>query len=187
MDKTEILEAAGEYVFDVLTDKIFPAWYGTSWDFNGITTTPRQGSIACGYFVTTTLEDAGFNLDRSRLARQPSEFILKNLVGEDQSLKRFSNKELEAVTDEIQDQGNGLYLVGLDSHIGFIVNNEKGVNFVHSSYYSPPLQVVSEEADSFNPLKHSKYRVLTKLLQKPMMKKWIQGDKIHTKHDFFKG
>lgn len=39
-----------------ITQKVFPYWYGTKWDFNGTTEMPQEGSIACGYFVTTTYE-----------------------------------------------------------------------------------------------------------------------------------
>ncbi|HEY1086629.1 MAG TPA: hypothetical protein VGE37_03005, partial [Archangium sp.] len=38
----------------------FPAWAGTVWDFNGTSTVPGEGKIACGYDVTTVLEQAGF-------------------------------------------------------------------------------------------------------------------------------
>jgi hypothetical protein len=45
-EKEEIFTSA-------VTETIIPAWIGTGWDFNGITEKPQQGSIACGYFVTT--------------------------------------------------------------------------------------------------------------------------------------
>ena len=44
---------------NAITNTIAPAWIGTKWDFNGITEVPQQGKIACGYFVTTVLRDAG--------------------------------------------------------------------------------------------------------------------------------
>ena len=34
----------------ILFDSIFPYWYGTKWDYNGVTQEPRIGKIACGYF-----------------------------------------------------------------------------------------------------------------------------------------
>lgn len=43
----------------IIIDSLMPCWYGTPWDFNGCTTEPGKGSIACGYFVSTVLRDAG--------------------------------------------------------------------------------------------------------------------------------
>ena len=37
-------------------------WLGTPWDFNGTCETPGSGKIACGYFVSTILRDAGFQV-----------------------------------------------------------------------------------------------------------------------------
>ena len=58
----------------VLTRSIYndllPAWYGTPWDFNGTSEVPQQGKIACGYFVSTILRDAGWKVERVRLAQQ---------------------------------------------------------------------------------------------------------------------
>ena len=49
-----------------VAETIIPDWIGTKWDFNGISEKPQQGNIACGYFVTTVLRDAGLNLARSK-------------------------------------------------------------------------------------------------------------------------
>ena len=46
---------ASQLLFSNLADSVFPAWYGTKWDFNGHTNVPKEGLIACGYFVSTTL------------------------------------------------------------------------------------------------------------------------------------
>src|ERR1700741_5295000 len=56
-----------------LRDSLLPCWYGTPWGFYGTTEEPGQGTIACGYFVTTVLRDAGCSLQRIKLAQYPSE------------------------------------------------------------------------------------------------------------------
>ena len=43
-----------------LRDDLLPAWNGTAWAMNGTSQVPGRGSIACGYFVSTTLMHAGF-------------------------------------------------------------------------------------------------------------------------------
>ena len=52
---------------DFLLNAIIPHWYGTPWDFNGHTSIPNQGEIACGYFVSTTLRDIGLKLNRFKM------------------------------------------------------------------------------------------------------------------------
>src|SRR5205823_2478360 len=42
-------------LLDAFARDLFPAWAGTPWDYNGTATRPREGKIACGYFVTTLL------------------------------------------------------------------------------------------------------------------------------------
>lgn len=184
-EKEKIIERSRNYVFNVLIQELFPAWYGTPWDFNGFTDTPNESSIACGFFVTTTLRDVGFNLNRRKHGVEPSEKIIQNLTDED-NMRRYSNKGVEHIIEEIKDMGHGLYIVGLDSHVGFIANDADKLRFIHSSYYDPPFAVVSEELDSFNPLKHSRYRVIGKILTGEMMEKWLLGLPFEVKYSYFK-
>jgi len=186
-EKKEIINQSRNYLFNALVDQVFPQWYGTEWDFNGATKSPRQGKVACGVFVSTTLKQAGFDISRIRMARQPSEYIIKNLVYNKNRIKRFSNKPIDYFVEHIKEMGAGLYMVGLDIHVGFVVNKgNNDISFVHSSYYNPPLAVVSEKPDSFNPLNQSKYRVVGKLLGDKMMKKWLLGENFPMVYDYFK-
>jgi hypothetical protein len=43
----------------------------------------------------------------------------------------------------VAQQPQGLYIVGLTNHIGFLLKNEEGVFFIHSNYISPA--VVTKE------------------------------------------
>src|SRR5688500_17600336 len=54
-----VIDEARAYLTQSVYNEVFPYWYGTGWDFNGTTETPGQGKIACGYFVSTVLRDAG--------------------------------------------------------------------------------------------------------------------------------
>jgi len=65
-----------------IVDDIIPYWYGTPWEFYGTTEKPKQGSIACGYFVSTILKHAGYNVEKNKMAQQASELIIKSLVSE---------------------------------------------------------------------------------------------------------
>ena len=73
----------GRYVTAQATygrDELLPAWDGTPWDFHGTSQAPREGKIACGYFVSTTLLHLGLQVERVRMAQQASELIVKSLV-----------------------------------------------------------------------------------------------------------
>ena len=53
-----------------IVNGLIPFWYGTEWDFYGYTSVPKQGKIACGYFISTVLLHGGFILNRYTLAQQ---------------------------------------------------------------------------------------------------------------------
>jgi hypothetical protein len=172
--KDSIVTRAQSYLFDLITTRFFDCWYGTPWDFYGTTRTPSKGSIACGYFVTTILSDAGLNIPRVKWAESASEVFIVKLSND---LKRFRNQPIDSVVKYIKGRPNGLYIVGLDCHVGFIMKNGEAVKFVHSSYYHPEIGVMAEELDSKNPLSDSQYRVIGRILDTAMVKKWLLNEK----------
>ncbi len=120
------------FLSEVLIDSIFHYWKETPWDFNGHTSTPRQGEIACGYFITTTLRDAGVQLNRIKLAQQVSSKIIEKLCAPS-SIRRFGKmSSLEQYLQNIPD--NDVLIVGLDFHTGFIFKRNGKAYFAHSNY-----------------------------------------------------
>ena len=177
--RREILRETAVWLRETLDKELFPPWYGTTWDFYGTTETPRNGKIACGYFVTTVLRDAGFQLERARLAQQASEKIILSLV-EAKYVQRFRNASLEDFVAAVRQQGAGLYVVGLDFHVGFILHNGQEVYFVHSAYANPA-EVMKEVAARSPILGDSKYRVLGALTaDDQLLAKLLNGTKIKT-------
>lgn len=173
--KKELIGEARKFVFTAITDNIFEYWYGTPWDFNGTTQVPGKGKIACGYFVTTVLRDAGFDLPRAGWAQLAAEAIVKKMTTD---IKRFSNRPVSEVEDYIDGRDDGLYVVGLDCHVGFIYKKGNKIKFVHSNYYKKETGVMSENLDTKNPLKDSKYRIIGRLLDDAMMKKWLLNERM---------
>lgn len=169
------LAEARHEVLRLIVDDLFPPWYGTAWDFNGTTEVPGEGSIACGYFVTTVLRDAGFHVQRVKLAQQASEKIVQTLVPP-RSIWRFSNPEISEVLARIRRAGDGLYVVGLDYHVGFVVHEGERMDFCHSSYLGDAVVVCAPA--SADPAFVSRYYVVGKLLTDPMMESWLEGDAI---------
>jgi hypothetical protein len=126
----------------IMTDSILPYWLGTPWGFYGTSETPQQGQIACGYFVTTTLRDAGLPLQRTKLAQCASEQMIRTLV-QPVYVQRFSHVPLADFVAAIKKQGYGLYLIGLDSHTGFLYHDGQELYFIHASYIGQ--KVVTQE------------------------------------------
>ncbi|MCU0435311.1 MAG: hypothetical protein MUC87_17780 [Bacteroidia bacterium] len=150
-------EARKKILRKAISHDIFQYWEGTKWSFYGTTEVPGKGKIACGYFVTTVLRDCGVPLQRATLAQQASEQIIKKLVAE-KNIRRFSKVQLGEFVKAIKAKGNHAYVVGLDTHVGFLVCENGEVNFVHSSG-GYPWAVVKERAEESAVLNQSKYRV----------------------------
>ena len=174
--KHAVLERAEQRLLEAFDDALFPAWRGTPWDYNGTSTVPGTGTIACGYFVTTLLSHAGFRVERAKLAQQASERIVKALSGP-ASIWRFRKGDESGVVDAIQKEGNGLYVVGLDNHVGFL---RVGANqrFWHSSYLEPA--VVTGEDPKKAAAFESNYHVVGKLFTPRLLERWLAAEAIET-------
>lgn len=177
-NKQEILERARKVFVSSIERDIFPFWYGTDWDFYGTTEKPREGKIACGYFVTTVLRDVGLRVNRVSLAQQASENIIKSLT-KASNIKRFSNVSIEKFVDDVKKLGAGLYVVGLDIHVGFILHDSNDVYFIHSSYVEPS-EVIKEKAIDSPILTSSKYRVIGAISDDQVITKWLTQTLIPT-------
>ena len=178
--QTKLLAEARALITKSIYDDLFPAWYGTGWDFNGTSEVPQQGKIACGYFVSTVLRDAGLKVERVRLAQQASENIILSLTT-DPFVKRFRRVPIGDFVNAVKESGPGIYIVGLDVHVGFIVNTGSDVYFVHSSY-AEPYVVIKEKAIESEILAGSKYRVLGNILaDERLINDWLAGKMIPTK------
>ncbi|UOQ96201.1 hypothetical protein MUN81_13160 [Hymenobacter sp. 5317J-9] len=172
--RAQRLEEARQLFLATLDSTVFPAWEGTPWTFYGASWEPRRGSIACGYFVTTSLHDAGLHLQRTLLAKQASEVIIKNLTSEAHITRYWGVPQADFVR-QVRALGPGLYVLGLDFHAAFLrVSDNGAVQMVHSSYVGPGT-VVREAADSSGALP-SKYRVVGKVSEDDaFVRRWLLG------------
>lgn len=123
-------EEKKNYLFKFINYDVPNYWMGTPWSFNGTSREPQKSTIACGYFVTNTLTDFGFDINRTYLAQQASSVMIKKLC---KNIKYFSNREdLEKYI--LSENKNQVYIVGLDFHTGFITRDNKDTYFIHSNY-----------------------------------------------------
>ncbi|MCF7866426.1 hypothetical protein K9L67_02460 [Candidatus Woesearchaeota archaeon] len=185
-EKKEIIKSAQTYINDSIIKEIFPAWYGTNWEFEGISKKPgKNSSIACGHFIGRTLNDAGFNISPEHLGQQVSSYIIKNL-NENKKTKAFSNKPISDIEEFIEKNGKGLYVVGLDKHAATITYDENGMKLVHSSYYLKDDKVLSEPLEGHNPFADSQYRVVGKIIDENMVKNWLTDKRMKIKYCYLK-
>lgn len=151
---------------------IYPYWYGTRWNFNGTTEVPGQGSIACGYFVTTVLQQAGLKINRSALAQLGSEQMILSICNKE-NIYRFTNYSMWPFINTIKSNGVGIYLIGLDNHTGFIWNDGSEIYFVHASGRFPYC-VKKEKAIESITLWKSKYKVIADISSDTtVLNKWL--------------
>jgi hypothetical protein len=172
-EQPSILTNAGQALHYFLVDSIFPYWHGTTWDFNGYTNVPNQGAVACGYFVSTPLKHLGFNLNRYKLAQQYSHSIVNTLC---QNVKTISGhqKFIEHMSTAVE----GLYIVGLDNHVGFISKRKNKTTFIHSTYLQPSC-VLEEGIEQSQALLYSNTFVLGNFSSNTaVIKKWLLNQTI---------
>jgi hypothetical protein len=167
-------EEIGNAFTKLITTKVFPYWYGTKWGFYGTTEKPNEGEIACGYFVTTTLRDMGVSIKRIKLAQCASEEMIKSLVSSS-NIQRFSNVDINAFEAKLKTTGNGIFVVGLDNHTGFLLLSDEGNYFIHSSG-SFPYKVEKDILSKSPILIKSKYKVVGKLsADKQFLNNWVKN------------
>lgn len=154
----EMQQLAMQRLTGIIINDLIPHWYGTPWSFNGTTQVPGEGSIACGYFVTTVLRDAGVSLDRVALAQAASEKMIKALTPESE-IKRYSSLSVDDFERAVLGLGDGLYIVGLDYHTGFIHVRDSEARFIHSGGNGVISQPFSESPE----MTKSAYRVVGRI------------------------
>lgn len=119
-----------KYLFTFINYDVPNYWTSTPWSFNGTSREPQKGTIACGYFVTNTLTDFGFDINRTYLAQQASSVMIKKLC---KDIKYFSKRQ-DLDKYILTKDKNQVYIVGLDFHTGFITRENKDTYFIHSNY-----------------------------------------------------
>jgi hypothetical protein len=94
--------------------------------------------------VAAVLENAGLRLaSRFTYAQAPALRVQRALAPAAADLHRYFSIAGEALARKIAGLGDGLYIIGLSNHIGFVVVEGADVRLVHASYTDG--QVVTDE------------------------------------------
>lgn len=169
------LDAAKTLLLNSLTSEVFPFWYGTAWNFNGITETPGKGEIACGYFVSTTLKQIGFNLNRYRIAQKAASDVINTFCVD--SLI-YQTRQLDKLIAHVKNQEDGIYVLGLSYHVGFLHKQGNNIYFIHSNF-SMPSMVIREHASKSAALHTSDVYIMGNITNnEALLNKWLTNTPI---------
>ena len=177
-NKTQTLDEARKLLTEYLHNDIFNHWYATKWSFEGHTETPKQGTIACGYFVSTTLRDVGFNLNRYKLAQKSPEDEAKSIAC-GTTIEKLQNVTKQELKKYFLKQKDGIYFIGLDFHVGYIYKNNQEIYFIHSNYIENK-GVMKETIENSKAIVSSKYFITSITHNDNIIKKWILKEIITT-------
>ncbi|MDX1680797.1 MAG: hypothetical protein R3242_08705 [Akkermansiaceae bacterium] len=171
------IEDEARVVLEHMLPAMMRCWLGTQWDFNGTAAKPGEGKIACGYFVSTVLRDAGLDVNRYRLAQQASQNIIHTFLDPSDCTKMVG-VSYQAFREALAEQPPGIYICGLDTHVAFIVNREDSFRFIHSSG-AKPWRVVDESPDEAGVLERSNYRIIGNLTANgDFIRTWLAGKRV---------
>ena len=169
--KAKSFDEKSNFFYKLINDEIYPYWKGTSWDFNGTTQKPQKGEIACGYFITNTLTDLGFKIERTKLAQAVSSKMIKELCVDIERFSRIENVEKYLKTQP----KNSVFIVGLDFHTGYILKDSTGNYFLHSNYIDRK-GVMKEKINESTALNSSRSFMIGNLSNnKKLIDNWINN------------
>ncbi|MGM0555535.1 MAG: hypothetical protein ACQEVA_04060, partial [Myxococcota bacterium] len=106
----------------------------------------------------------------------PAELIIKSLAPPSK-IERFRNAPMDEFLSGVREHGPGLYIIGLDYHVGFlVVGDDDDVRYIHSSVVTK--EVVDMKAAGAPTIVQSRYRVIGKILQDEMLESWLEVEEI---------
>ncbi len=165
------LPAARRTLRDAIVRDLLPRWTGTPWSFYGDADAPGGEPVACGYYVSAILRDAGLRVERVRLAQQASEHIIQTFVPEAR-IRRFRDRPASEVVAHVA-RRDGVWIVGLDVHVGFLIAEGGQVRFCHSTFLDEAGATCEDPLTS--PAFVSRYRVVGELLGDDVVQGWVDG------------
>lgn len=163
-----------------LLNKIIPFWEDTPWTFEGHSSSPQEGSIACGYFVSTTLQHMGLKLKRYKLAQQTPYNEARSLAINSEVMTIESNTFLESkkqLEEILQDE---IYFIGFDSsHVGFITKINGSIYIIHSNYLETQGVMIEPIEQSIVFQSYNKYYISELSSNFELLKYWINNKQIN--------
>jgi hypothetical protein len=173
------LDSISNFFKESLLYKIIPFWEGTKWSFEGHTSEPKSGRIACGYFVSTTLQDIGFKLNRYKFAQQSpiNEARCLALTSEVKEIsEELPSDNISAIKNYLKE---GIHFIGFDeSHVGYILKEHGDLYLIHSNYINAVGVEIEriEESEVFN--SYRKFYIVELSTNENLLDRWVNEEQI---------
>jgi hypothetical protein len=141
--RARVRARARRFVVATIVDAILPAWIGTPWTMatvrDGLRPDARRphqpgSGVSCSWFVVAVLRNAGLRLSDARaFAGGIALDLQRSTVRGRGALHRFWGLTPERLERELVELGDGLYLIGLSRHVGFVHVGDGRAVIIHSS------------------------------------------------------
>lgn len=182
LDKKNAFKLKKNLFEKALVHQIFPYWYGTKWSFAGHTEIPNQGTVSCGYFVSTTLLHLGVQVDRITLAQQSPINEARTLDIDEKMINiGAGNFECDTIIKNIKEKlEEGVYFVGFGgTHVGFLIQRKTDLYLVHTGSTSIVTVIDKVENIPFFCLFYN-YYIVPLSTNENFLDKWLDSITIKT-------
>lgn len=185
VERAEVRARARKLLERTIIEDVFPAWLGMPWAMskNSTATRPHEPgmSVGCSYFVTSVLQSAGVKLDnRYTFAQAPALHIQRSLAPDREDLHTYFSIPAASLRKQIKALGEGLYIIGLDTHVGFVVVRGDEVRLVHASYTGDRV-VTDEPLEGARAIENSRpkgYFVTPLFTDGRLLDLWLRGQAV---------
>ncbi len=189
-EKRRIRDEVKQFVVRAIVHDIIPGWLGMPWTMAIINDGLKPDAafpfetgkgISCSWFVVSVLRNAGLRFVNPRdFAGAVSIHIQHSLSPRQTGFKRFFSISPSTLKRKMQALGDGLYLIGLNCHIGFVYVEGERVEILHASYTAPQ-EVVIEPIDESAAVSNSERAgyVLSRLFSDDyLVDYWLSATKV---------
>ncbi len=169
------LDSVGYIYGQLLAKEFIPHWLGTGWTYNGHTDTPKEGTVACGYLVSTIFKHSGINVNRYKLAQQAASNGAKTILGSNRAPKFV---RYEQIFEHLEGLPDGLYKLGLNNHTGFLWLENGQAYFLHSTFINYEGVKIEKAACSLAFNYSTIFQIVPISSNHFLLKKWLSGNAV---------
>ncbi len=177
---TKNADSVSRVFTNALLYRIIPFWEGTAWSFDGHTSKPKIGEIACGYFISTTLQDVGVSVNKYKLAQQSPINEAKSLAINSDVIEVSKGSVLENINEIKAKLSDGIHFIGFDqNHVGYILKEQNRLYLIHSNYIGAKGVEIEEieKSDVFS--SYDKFYLVPISSNPNFLKNWLENKPIN--------
>lgn len=172
------IDSVGQIFYHSLVKRIIPFWDGTDWSFDGHTSTPGEGEIACGYFISTTLQDVGININRYKLAQQNPKTEARTLARDTSLIFINEGSTKENITAIKNRMPEGIHFIGFgENHVGYLLKLKEQLYLIHSNYMSGSGVEIESIEDSQVFALHQEFYLLELSTNERFLNSWLNQER----------